>query len=153
MSMTWPPHRVKIVSTPSFLSALATKCPPEMTLASRVFRLSVSSAVVVPLLSAVLVAVVSSMDPPFVTLVCDSKDSRGSGTHLGRSSGAWPEERHLQASARRQLRRGINGRGPIRVRAAQGLQDQNRHQRRHDVEHRRRHEYRVPVSFGRNDTG
>jgi len=72
---------------------------------------------------------------------------------LGRSSGAWPEERHLQASARRQLRRGIDGRGPIRVRAAQGLQDQNRHQRRHDVEHRRRHEYRMPVSFGRNDTG
>src|SRR6266436_6831261 len=72
MSMMCPPHRVKIVSTPSFFSALATKCPPEMTLASRVLRLSVSSAVVVPLLSVVLVAV-SSMDPPFVTLVYDAR--------------------------------------------------------------------------------
>src|ERR1017187_4534987 len=44
--MMWPPQRVKIVSTPSLLSALATKWPPEMTPASRLFFCSVSSAVV-----------------------------------------------------------------------------------------------------------
>src|SRR5580692_6934406 len=46
MSMMCPPHSVKIVSTPSFFKALATRCPPETTLASRVFFFSVSSAVV-----------------------------------------------------------------------------------------------------------
>src|ERR1700739_1256849 len=30
MSMIWPPHRVKMASTPSFLSALATRLPPEI---------------------------------------------------------------------------------------------------------------------------
>ena len=30
MSMMWPPHRVKIVSTPSAFSAFATRCPPEI---------------------------------------------------------------------------------------------------------------------------
>src|SRR6266446_6533550 len=30
MSMIWPPHSVKIASTPSFLSALATRLPPEI---------------------------------------------------------------------------------------------------------------------------
>src|SRR5579863_4937081 len=44
--MMWPPQRVKMVSTPSFFSALATKCPPDTTLASRLFRCRVSSAVV-----------------------------------------------------------------------------------------------------------
>src|ERR1700679_1547588 len=44
--MMCPPHRVKMVSTPSFFSALATRWPPEITLASRIFRCSVSSAVV-----------------------------------------------------------------------------------------------------------
>src|SRR6476646_3504987 len=43
--MMWPPHRVKMVSTPSFLSALATSRPPETTLASRLFLCSVSVAV------------------------------------------------------------------------------------------------------------
>src|ERR1019366_2386926 len=47
MSMIWPPQSVKIVSTPSFLSALATRWPPETTLLSRSFCFSVSSAVVV----------------------------------------------------------------------------------------------------------
>src|SRR5271169_1455039 len=28
--MIWPPHRVKMASTPSFLSALATRLPPEI---------------------------------------------------------------------------------------------------------------------------
>src|SRR5271165_1207421 len=46
MSMMCPPHSVKIVSTPSLLSALATRCPPDTTLASRLFCCSVSSAVV-----------------------------------------------------------------------------------------------------------
>src|SRR3569623_1885461 len=46
MSMMWPPHSEKIVSTPSFLSAFATRWPPETTPALRVFCLSVSSAVV-----------------------------------------------------------------------------------------------------------
>src|SRR5882757_7477638 len=45
MSMMWPPHSVKIVSTPSFFSARATRCPPEITSALRDFCLSVSSAV------------------------------------------------------------------------------------------------------------
>src|ERR1700752_2371234 len=30
MSIIWPPHRVKMASTPSFLSALATRLPPEI---------------------------------------------------------------------------------------------------------------------------
>src|SRR5438270_3403644 len=47
MSMMCPPHSVKIVSTPSLFSALATRWPPEMTVESRVLRLRVSSAVVV----------------------------------------------------------------------------------------------------------
>src|SRR6267378_8175673 len=113
MSMMCPPQSVKIVSTPSFFSALATRCPPEMTLASRLFRLSVSSAVVVPLLSVVLVAV-SSMDA--------SRDGSRAQALFRHAAGRAP---FLQASARRQLRRRINGRGPIRVGAAQGLQDQN----------------------------
>src|ERR1019366_10507768 len=46
MSMIWPPHSVKIVSTPSFLSALATRWPPETRAASLLFGRSVSSAVV-----------------------------------------------------------------------------------------------------------
>src|ERR687898_2776020 len=45
MSMMWPPHSVKIVSTPSFLSALAARWPPEMTLASVLLRCRVSVAV------------------------------------------------------------------------------------------------------------
>src|SRR3954466_6379740 len=51
MSMIWPPQRVKIVSTPSFFSAFATRWPPEATPASRLFRRRVSSAVVDCLLS------------------------------------------------------------------------------------------------------
>src|SRR5215831_4295736 len=46
MSMMWPPQRVKIVSTPSDFSALATRCPPETMLGSALLRASVSSAVV-----------------------------------------------------------------------------------------------------------
>ncbi len=42
MSMIWPPHSVKIVSTPSFFSALATRWPPEMTPASLLYLASVS---------------------------------------------------------------------------------------------------------------
>src|SRR4029077_1065411 len=45
MSMICPPHSVKMVSTPSALRALATRWPPEMTFASRLFCCSVSSAV------------------------------------------------------------------------------------------------------------
>ena len=45
MSMMWPPHSVKIVSTPSFLSARATRWPPEMTLPLRSFLASVSREV------------------------------------------------------------------------------------------------------------
>src|SRR3954451_398592 len=43
--MMWPPHRVKMVSTPSLLRALATSRPPETTSASRLFLCSVSVAV------------------------------------------------------------------------------------------------------------
>src|SRR6185312_2768358 len=46
MSMMCPPQSVKIVSTPSFFRAFATRCPPETTLASRLFCWRVSSAVV-----------------------------------------------------------------------------------------------------------
>src|SRR5918996_5890965 len=46
MSMIWPPHSVKIVSTPSFFRALAARWPPEMTLASVLRCFSVSVAVV-----------------------------------------------------------------------------------------------------------
>src|SRR5579872_5455281 len=45
--MMCPPHSVKMVSTPSFFSAFATRCPPETTPASRLFFCRVSSAVVV----------------------------------------------------------------------------------------------------------
>src|SRR5271156_6326880 len=34
MSMMWPPHKVKMASTPSLLRALATRCPPESRCAS-----------------------------------------------------------------------------------------------------------------------
>src|SRR5919106_1443068 len=44
--MIWPPHSVKIVSTPSFFRALAARWPPEMTLASVLRCFSVSVAVV-----------------------------------------------------------------------------------------------------------
>src|ERR1700733_13408845 len=47
MSMMWPPHNVKMVSTPSFLSAFATRWPPETTAASRLLGCKVLSAVVV----------------------------------------------------------------------------------------------------------
>src|SRR5918994_1726312 len=40
MSMMCPPHSVKMVSTPSFFRALATRCPPEI-------RSSVASSLVV----------------------------------------------------------------------------------------------------------
>src|SRR4029077_1983893 len=161
MSMMCPPHRVKTVSTPSFFSALATRCPPEITLASRDLRLSVSSAVVVPLPSVVLVAV-SSMDPPFVTLNLRRQDSRHRSVAPRnpwiapdvvpeRAPGALPplqaEGRDPQRSMRRKLRSCTNGGGPIRVGAAHGPQDQNGHQRRQDVEDGGRDEYRVPVSF------
>src|SRR5207253_9677879 len=142
MSMMCPPHRVKIVSTPSFLRALATMCPPEMTSASRVFRLSVSSAVVVARLSVVLVAV-SSMDAS----IRSERTRRGAGAPRGRSSGGSPEERRPQASAGRQLRRCTNRAGPIRVRAAQGFQDRTGHQRRQAIERGGRDEYPVPVYF------
>src|ERR671918_414114 len=53
MSMMWPPHSVKIVSTPSFRSALAARWPPEMTLASvlRCFSVSVAVLDMIPLAS------------------------------------------------------------------------------------------------------
>src|ERR1700736_6879534 len=44
--MMCPPHSVKIVSTPSFFSAFATRWPPEATPASRLFLCRVSSGVV-----------------------------------------------------------------------------------------------------------
>src|SRR5204863_6830464 len=69
------------------------------------------------------------------------------GAPRGRSSGGSPEERRPQASAGRQLRRCTNRAGPIRVRAAQGFQDRNGHQRRQDIEGGGRDEYPVPVSF------
>src|SRR5580704_3667376 len=43
--MMWPPQSVKIVSTPSLLSARATRWPPEINVASLLFGRSVSSAV------------------------------------------------------------------------------------------------------------
>src|ERR1700747_3713097 len=90
--MMWPPQSVKIVSTPSFFRALATRWPPEMTSASRLLRLSVSSAVVVVLLSAGLGAV-SSIKPPFLiptsaTAGSPSSQRRCPGTARRGDSGA-----------------------------------------------------------------
>src|SRR6266851_8048349 len=49
MSMMWPPHSVKMTSTPSFLSALATRLPPEiLALSVTVFRASVGVTLTVP---------------------------------------------------------------------------------------------------------
>src|SRR2546423_8450886 len=157
MSMMCPPHRVKMVSTPSFFSALATRCPPEMTSALRLFRLSVSSAVVVALPSVVLVAV-SSMDASIRNNCPRRYASRPHSSWL-RSAHQAPfrqaaEGRDLHASARRQLRRGTNGAGPIRVRAAHGLQDRDGHQRREDVECGGGDEYPVPIPLrGGHDGG
>src|SRR6266513_1905258 len=152
MSMMCPPHRVKMVSTPSFFSALATRCPPEMTSALRLFRLRVSSAVVVPRLSVVLVAV-SSMDASIRNNCPRRYGSRGSGVRTRRPSASGGRARS-HPSARRQLRRGTNGGGPIRVRAAHGLQDHDGHQRREDVECGGGDEYPVPISLrGDHDVG
>src|SRR6266851_7105936 len=46
MSMMWPPHSVKMTSTPSFLSALATRLPPEILALS--VRASVGVTLTVP---------------------------------------------------------------------------------------------------------
>src|SRR5713101_2583470 len=49
MSMMWPPHSVKMTSTPSFLSALATRLPPEiLALSVTVFGASVGVTLTVP---------------------------------------------------------------------------------------------------------
>src|SRR5258705_4631600 len=61
MWMMSPPQSVKIVSTPSLFSALATRWPPETTLASRVLRFSVSSAVVDAGAAGALIAVTKAM--------------------------------------------------------------------------------------------
>src|ERR1700722_17808759 len=63
MSMMWPPQSVKIVSTPSLFSALATRWPPEITPASRLLRCRVSSAVV--LLDGIGVGLTLAMVPPW----------------------------------------------------------------------------------------
>src|SRR5580700_1568290 len=144
MSMMCPPHRVKMVSTPSFFRALATRCPPEMTSASRLLRLSVSSAVVVPLVSAILGAV-SSMHASIHNKVSATPAVL---SRRPRSSGVRPEERGRSvASARRQLRAWIYAHGPGGVRGAHGLEDHDGHQGRQDVERGGGDEYRVPISF------
>src|ERR1700741_2447585 len=61
--MMCPPHRVKIVSTPSFFSALATRWPPETTPASRLLRCRGSSAV----LDAAAAGVAALMRPASVS--------------------------------------------------------------------------------------
>src|SRR5215472_17796335 len=144
MSMMCPPQRVKIVSTPSFFSALATRWPPEMTSASRLLRLSVSSAVVeLPLLSAVLGAV-SSITASISTGVCARKPPLASKLRAGEPPGEVISGAHValfrpqasrksalfQVSARGQLRRGIDGATAetAGVRTAHRLQNEDGHQ-------------------------
>src|ERR1700712_1760169 len=64
MSMIWPPHRVKIVSTPSAFSALATRWPPDSTLPSRRFCASVSSAVLVVVVD--IIFLLYRLSPPLL---------------------------------------------------------------------------------------
>src|SRR5438132_156493 len=145
MSMMWPPQSVKMVSTPSFFRALATRWPPEMTLVSRLLRLSVSSAVVVLRVSAGLVAV-SCIDAS-ITISCEP----GGPVILGRSCGVFRRSA-AQASARCQVRGCSDRAGPAGVCAPHWFQDQDGRERRHDIEDGSRHEYGMPVSLGRDDT-
>src|SRR6516225_9593151 len=64
MSMMCPPHSVKMVSTPSFLRALATRWPPETTLGSALLRARVSWAVASVDLTACAVAMKTSLALP-----------------------------------------------------------------------------------------
>src|SRR6516162_9067529 len=145
MSMMWPPQSVKIVSTPSFFSALATRWPPETTSASRLLRLSVSSAVVVPLFSAVFGAVssipasilelISATAAPWVAAAHRRIARRGdSGAHSALLRTSEPEERVLQVSACCQLRRRVDAARAeaTGVRAAHRLQNKERHEPRDD---------------------
>src|SRR2546427_12837999 len=147
MSMMWPPQSVKMVSTPSFFRALATRWPPEMTPVSRLLRLSVSSAVLVLRVSAGLVAV-SCMDAS-IPIGCEP----GGPVILGRAGGFFRRSTvAAQASARCQVRGCRDRAGPARVRTAHRFQDQDGRERRHDIEDGGRHEYGMPVSLGRDDT-
>src|SRR5690242_12845241 len=138
--MMWPPQSVKIVSTPSLFSAFATRWPPEMTSASRLLRLSVSSAVVVVLPSAVLGAV-SSITASILQLVCDRGPLRRSGAHRAPPDVSGRRSALFQWSPRGELRRGIDAARAeaAGVRAAHRLQDHDGHHRRDDVERGRHH--------------
>src|SRR5438270_1956125 len=123
MSMMWPPQSVKMVSTPSFFRALATRWPPEMTLVSRLLRLSVSSAVVVLRVSGDLVAV-SCIDAS-IPMTCD-RSGRALATCAARpepgclrsppdrrSRRVIPQERRL--SLQRVARFGVAAIAPVRL--------------------------------------
>src|SRR5215467_16310976 len=69
MSMMCPPHSVKMVSTPSFLRALATRWPPETMLGSALLRARVSWAVACVDLTACAVAMKTSLALPDETSV------------------------------------------------------------------------------------
>src|ERR1700757_4612069 len=69
MSIMCPPHSVKIVSTPSFLRALATRCPPETMSGSALLRANVSWAVASVDLTACAIAMKTSLALPDGTSV------------------------------------------------------------------------------------
>src|SRR3982074_2040936 len=73
--MMCPPQSVKIVSTPSFFSALATRWPPEATPASRLFLCRVSSAVLDFVCTGTGFTV--AISPPNCLMVLYLFDSRG----------------------------------------------------------------------------
>src|ERR1700722_4690655 len=93
MSMMWPPQSVKIVSTPSFLSARATRWPPDIRAASLLFGRSVSSAVVgVGALGAATDAVLTAFIlPPVSRNVYGATDDAGN-----RSGGTSTAQRLLR---------------------------------------------------------
>src|SRR3954451_19855347 len=120
MSMIWPPQRVKIVSTPSFFSAFATRWPPEATPACRLFRCRVSSAVVECFLS-----IVSAGAGTGLTLAMVPYSSRGPSVANGLVCEMGLTDRKVSRSQR--------------------LQDQQRESGSQKVEAHGDHENRAPA--------
>src|ERR1700686_1829016 len=150
--MVGPPQSVNIVSTPSFLSALATRWPPETRAASLLLGRSVSSAVVaVAVIDAGADAVLSAfMLPPTGSALLESRTRRAASGAKPLSSRASPA-----AEAARRGRRdntvlvGVLGAARRKVPHAHRLQDKQADQRRKDIETHRNREHRTPA-FGQS---
>src|SRR5271165_984730 len=135
MSMMWPPQSVKIVSTPSFLSALATRWPPEITLASRLLRCRVSSAVLG--LAGIGVGFTVAMLSP------------NSRMDPAKPSGGARARRSRDCGCRRGHRSGEFSPALCKMLHAHGLQYKKREQSRCDIETHCQDKYRPPaVRFG-----